>query len=334
MQSNHQPADSLTVVVPFFDEAETADALILALERLEDELRRRGLAMDVVLVDDGSTDGGAEVFARKLRGRWKIVRFSRNFGKEIALFAGIEQALGSLVLQMDADLQHSVEVGLRLVDTILADDTIDVVYAQKASRRDGSWRRAQLAKMFYTLINLDKRFRIPPDAGDFRVMRSHVARAFSLLRDKRRFNKGLYAWAGFNARAIEYVPDVRVGGTSKWSRLLLLGLSIEAFTSFSVLPLRFMSAAGVVAALAGMAYGVKMLFEVLFYGIAVPGYPSVMVAVAFLGGLNLMLLGLVGEYVWAALNEAKDRPLYIVREVLSSHPAGAGETAHEAADSP
>jgi len=192
---------------------------------------------------------------------------------------------------------------------------IDVVFAQN-DRREASWRRSQLAKLFYSLINSSQRFDIPENAGDFRVMRGAVVRALTSLRDKRRFNKGLFAWAGFRQKAMPYSPENRVTGTSKWSRLNLIAFSLEGFTSFSVIPLRIISLSGMLAALAGIVYGAKVFFEVLFYGIAVPGYPSLMVAVVLLGGLNLTLLGLIGEYVWVTLSESKDRPVYIVRDVV------------------
>jgi hypothetical protein len=182
-----------------------------------------------------------------------------------------------------------------------------------------------LARLFYKLINSSQRFDIPENAGDFRVMRAAVVRALVSVRDKRRFNKGLFAWAGFNQKAMLYTPENRVSGTSKWNRLNLIAFSLEGFTSFSVIPLRIISLIGLLAALAGVVYGVKVLFEVLFYGVAVPGYPSLMVAVVLLGGLNLTLLGLIGEYVWVTLSESKDRPVYIVRDVL--HGGDADQTA-------
>jgi hypothetical protein len=220
-----------------------------------------------------------------------------------------------MVLIMDSDLQHSMDISLKMIGELVQNPQIDVVYAQN-DRREGSWRRSQLARLFYRLINSSQRFDIPENAGDFRVMRGAVARALTSVRDKRRFNKGLFAWAGFRQKAVLYSPENRASGTSKWTRFNLIAFSLEGFTSFSVIPLRVISLIGLLAAFAGLAYGVKVLFEVLFYGIAVPGYPSIMVAVVLLGGLNLALLGLIGEYVWVTLSESKDRPVYIVRDVL------------------
>jgi len=309
-------AEMLDVIAPFLNEAESAVAFVGLLDKLEAAVAKRfGMTVRKILVDDGSRDGSAEIFAAALSGSWEIVRLSRNFGKEAAVLAGLDHSRGDMVLIMDSDLQHSMDISLKMIGELVENPEVDVVYAQN-DRREGSWRRSQLARLFYKLINSSQRFDIPENAGDFRVMRGAVARALTSVRDKRRFNKGLFAWAGFRQKAVLYSPENRASGTSKWSRFNLIAFSLEGFTSFSVIPLRAISLIGLLAAFAGLAYGVKVLFEVLFYGVAVPGYPSIMVAVVLLGGLNLALLGLIGEYVWVTLSESKDRPVYIVRDVL------------------
>ncbi|BCM21577.1 glycosyltransferase family 2 protein [Mesorhizobium sp. J8] len=314
-------AEMLDIIAPFFNEAESAIAFVGLLDRLEAAVVERfGMTVRKILIDDGSRDGSAETFAAALSGSWEIVRLSRNFGKEAAVLAGLDHSRGDMVLIMDSDLQHSMDISLKMIGELVENPQIDVVYAQN-DRREGSWRRSQLARLFYKLINSSQRFDIPENAGDFRVMRGAVARALTSVRDKRRFNKGLFAWAGFRQKAVLYSPENRAGGTSKWTRFNLIAFSLEGFTSFSVIPLRVISLIGLLTAFAGLAYGVKVLFEVLFYGIAVPGYPSIMVAVVLFGGLNLALLGLIGEYVWVTLSESKDRPVYIVRDVLHGNAA-------------
>ncbi|AZO45171.1 glycosyltransferase [Mesorhizobium sp. M7D.F.Ca.US.005.01.1.1] len=309
---------TLDIVAPFFNEAPSASAFARLLGELEAAVTPRfGMTVHKILVDDGSRDDGAGRFSQALTGSWEIVRLSRNFGKEVAVLAGLDQSRGDMVLIMDADLQHSLDISLKLIAELVGHPDIDVVYAQN-DRREASWRRSQLARLFYSLINSSQRFDIPENAGDFRVMRGAVARALTSLRDKRRFNKGLFAWAGFRQKALPYSPEGRASGTSKWSRLNLIAFSLEGFTSFSVIPLRLISLSGLLAALAGGIYGAKVFFEVIFYGIAVPGYPSLLVAVVLLGGLNLTLLGLIGEYVWVTLSESKDRPVYLVRDVVRS----------------
>jgi glycosyltransferase involved in cell wall biosynthesis len=310
---------TLDIVAPFFNEAQSASAFAGLLDKLEAMVAQRfGMAIHKILVDDGSGDDGAERFSRALSGSWEIVRLSRNFGKEVAVLAGLDRSRGDMVLIMDADLQHSMEISLTMIAELVRNPDIDVVYAQN-ERRGASWRRSQMARLFYRLINSSQRFDIPANAGDFRVMRSAVVRALTSLRDKRRFNKGLFAWAGFRQKAVPYSPLERTSGTSKWSRLNLLAFSLEGFTSFSVIPLRLISLCGLLAAFAAALYGAKVFFEVIFYGIAVPGYPSLLVAVVLLGGFNLALLGLIGEYVWVTLSESKDRPVYIVRDVVSGN---------------
>ncbi|ESY72404.1 glycosyltransferase family 2 protein [Mesorhizobium sp. M0051] len=309
---------TLDIVAPFLNEAQSASAFARLLGELEAAVAQRfGMTVHKILVDDGSRDDGAQRFSQALTGSWEIVRLSRNFGKEVAVLAGLDRSRGDMVLIMDADLQHSLDISLKLIAELVEHPDVDVVYAQN-DRREASWRRSQLARLFYSLINSSQRFDIPENAGDFRVMRGAVARALTSLRDKRRFNKGLFAWAGFRQKALPYSPESRASGTSKWSRLNLIAFSLEGFTSFSVIPLRLISLSGLLAALAGAVYGAKVLFEVIFYGIAVPGYPSLLVAVVLLGGLNLTLLGLIGEYVWVTLSESKDRPVYLVRDVVRS----------------
>lgn len=320
-------AGTLDVIAPFLNEAQSASAFVALLERLEAAVAERfGMTMRKILVDDGSRDDSVERFSALLSGSWEIVRLSRNFGKEAAVLAGLDHSRGDMVLIMDSDLQHSMEISLKMIAELVANPEIDVVYAQN-DRREASWRRSQLARLFYKLINSSQRFDIPQNAGDFRVMRSAVVKALTQLRDKRRFNKGLFAWAGFRQKAVLYSPDDRASGTSKWSRLNLLAFSLEGFTSFSVIPLRIISLCGVLAALAAAVYGVKVFFEVIFYGVAVPGYPSLLVAVVLLGGLNLTLLGLIGEYVWVTLSESKDRPVYIVRDIIAGEDGKPGQGA-------
>ncbi|ODT18020.1 MAG: sugar transferase [Mesorhizobium sp. SCN 65-12] len=320
-------AKTIDVIAPFLNEAQSASAFVGLLEKLESAVAERfGMTMHKILVDDGSRDDSVERFSATLSGSWEIVRLSRNFGKEAAVLAGLDHSRGDMTLIMDSDLQHSMEISLKMIAELVADPEIDVVYAQN-DRREASWRRSQLARLFYKLINSSQRFDIPQNAGDFRVMRGAVVKALTQVRDKRRFNKGLFAWAGFRQKAVLYTPDNRASGTSKWSRLNLLAFSLEGFTSFSVIPLRIISLCGVLAALAGAVYGAKVFFEVIFYGIAVPGYPSLLVVVVLLGGLNLTLLGLIGEYVWVTLSESKDRPVYIVRDIIAAKDGEPGQGA-------
>jgi glycosyltransferase involved in cell wall biosynthesis len=311
----------LSVVAPFYNESASATHFASLLRDFAQTVQDRfALTFQVILVDDGSTDDSAAKFSGALAGDWKIVRLSRNFGKEVALLAGLDHADGDFVMLMDADLQHSLETALTMVGKLVEDPEIDVVHAVRTDRREDGWRRTQLARLFYKLINWTQRFEITANSGDFRVMRRTVVEALKRLRDKRRFNKGLYAWAGFRQEAVPYAPVERVAGKSKWSRFNLIALSIEGFTSFTVVPLRIMSLIGLLLAAAGAIHGIKIVFEVWFYGIAVPGFPSILVAVVVLGGFNLALLGMLGEYLWVAVSEVKDRPVYLIRDVVEAPP--------------
>lgn len=312
----------LSVVIPFLNESASASRMADFLRRLEAEVSARfGLELEAVLVDDGSRDDSIAAYRRHLTGSWKIVELSRNFGKEIALFAGLEQAGGDYVMMIDADLQHPYDVCIQLIDELMGAPDLDVVYTVRDDRRQESLKKDLGSRAFYWLINFQQRYSVPENAGDFRIMRRRVRDALVSVRDKRRFNKGLYAWTGFRQKGIPYTPDERIGSVSRWSRLALIGLSVEGITSFSIIPLRIFSFVGVLTGFFGLLYGVKILLEVLFHGIDVPGYPSLMVAVTVLGGFNLALLGLIGEYLWVGVSEAKDRPLYLVRDV---HRSGEG----------
>jgi polyisoprenyl-phosphate glycosyltransferase len=304
---------TIDVIIPFFNEAQSAPELCKMVETLFAAFAARSLSAKLILIDDGSTDNGADLFQRHCKVNATIVELSRNFGKEIAVFAGIDSSAADIVLIMDADLQHTTEMALDLTDALLADDELDVVYARRNDRARSGHVASWSAESFYRMINWGQRYSFPKNAGDFRVMRRPVADALKALRDQRRFNKGLYAFAGFRQKAINYEPAKREAGASNWTNLQLLVYSLSTFTSFSIVPLRILSLSGLACALFGLIYGIKIIFEVLFSGIAVPGYPSLLVAVILFGGLNIALLGLIGEYVWVGILEGKNRPVYITR---------------------
>lgn len=306
----------LSLVIPFLNESGNAARLGDFLRQFGAEIGERfGLELETVLVDDGSRDDSIAQYRAHLSGNWKIAELSRNFGKEVAVFAGLEHASGDYVMMIDADLQHPYAVCIQLIEELFAAPSLDVIYTIRDDRKQESLKKNLGSRLFYWLINFQQRYHIPENAGDFRIMRRAVRDALITVRDKRRFNKGLYAWTGFRQKGIFYTPDERQGSGSRWSRLALIGLSVEGITSFSVIPLRIFSILGAMTGLSGMIYGLKILLEVMFYGVSVPGYPSLMVAVAVFGGFNLALLGLIGEYLWVGVSEAKDRPLYLLRRV-------------------
>lgn len=307
---------TLSIVAPFLNEQDSVVGFAKFTSKLGCEIRERfGLDLEVVLVDDGSTDNSINRYRDVLEGNWRIVELSRNFGKEIALFSGIEESTGDFVLLIDADLQHPYKVCLEMITSLLEDEDLDVVYSIRADRVAESWWKAFFSKGFYRLINAGQRFIIPENAGDFRIMRRGAADALRTIRDKRRFNKGLYAWMGFRQKGIMYTPAPRASGSTKWSKMGLAALSLEGITSFSAVPLRTMSVIGVIIGILGMLYGAEIVVKGLLFDTDVPGYPSLMASISVLGGFNLALLGLLGEYIWVTIGEVKDRPLYIVRRI-------------------
>lgn len=311
----------LDIVVPFLNERENVAGFSAMAADLCARLRDRlGLEPRLLLIDDGSTDGGGALYGEHVTGAFTLITLSRNFGKENAVLAGLDHSDADYVLLMDADLQHTAEVALDMTERLIGEPDLDMVYAVRADRAESRSLGRLMANGFYWLINMGQRYEIPANAGDFRVMTGRFAEAMRQVRDQRRFNKGLYAWTGFSQRRILYHPAERQGGASKWSRRKLLAFSLEGFTSFSVVPLRIVSLFGGGVALLGFVYGLKIMIEVLLTGVAVPGYPSLIVAVLVLGGINLALTGLVGEYVWSALSEAKKRPNYIVKAISHHAP--------------
>ncbi len=306
----------LSIIVPAFNEAGGLPGLHERLMELARRLRgARGLACEVVYVDDGSRDDTLAV-ARSLPAQAldvQVVSLSRNFGKEAALLAGLDHARGKALLFMDADGQHSPDLAERLIGHWL-DDGYDVVYTAKAHRVGESSLRRAGVKTFYTLLNWNARHRIPEDAGDFRLLSPRAAAAFRRLPERNRFFKGLSSWIGFRQLRVDYAPAERQHGRTSWSLRTLIGLSIEGLTSFSVAPLRLASLFGILIALSAMLFGAYIVIETWVFGRSVPGYPSLLVGMMVLGGVQLIMIGVMGEYIGKILSELKRRPSYFVAE--------------------
>jgi glycosyltransferase involved in cell wall biosynthesis len=314
----------LSIVVPLFNE----EASLAALHaRLVDVARRlkaaRRLATEVVYVDDGSSDGTLDrAHALPADGLdVQVIALSRNFGKEAALLAGLDQARLGAVLFMDGDGQHPPALIERLVGHWL-DDGYDVVYTAKAHREREPWLHRLGVKAFYALINWGARQKIPEDAGDFRLLSPRAAAALRQLPERNRFLKGLASWIGFRQLRVDYEPEERIHGRTTWNFYSLIGLSIEGLTSFSVAPLRLASLLGLILAGAAFIFGTQILIETVFFGQSVPGYPSVIVGLMVLGGVQLIMIGIMGEYIGKILSELKARPVYFVAEHTLKAAAG------------
>jgi len=309
----------LSIVVPVFNEAAGLPVLHNRLTEIARRLQaQRGLSVEIVYIDDGSRDATYDV-ARALPADGadvQVLSLSRNFGKEAALLAGLDHATRGAVLFMDGDGQHPPALIETLVQHWL-DDGYDVVYTAKAHRANESFARRLSVKGFYALINWGARQKIPEDAGDFRLLSPRAVAALRRLPERNRFFKGLATWIGFKQKRVDYEPAARAHGVTSWNISSLLGLSIEGLTSFSVAPLRFASLLGFLIALAALLFGLQILFETFFYGQSVPGYPSVVIGMMVLGGVQLMMIGIMGEYIGKILSEMKARPVYFVAEHMT-----------------
>ncbi|WP_398334252.1 glycosyltransferase family 2 protein [Vulcanococcus sp.] len=312
--STPRPAQPLlSAVVPFLNEAENLPRLIEALERTLPPL---GQAWELVLVDDGSRDDSLAVAKAELQRRPQLnatlISLSRNFGKEAALTAGLEAAQGDVVVPLDADLQDPPE----LIGPMLEQwrQGFDVVYAVRRRRAGDSRTKRLTAFGFYRLMGRLSSTAIPADTGDFRLMDRCVVEALGQLPERSRFMKGLFAWVGFRQTAITYDRDARAKGQSGWSYWKLWNFALDGITSFSRVPLQVLSAGGLLIACLALLYGAWMVLRTLVFGIDLPGYASLMTAVLFLGGVQLLGLGVLGEYLGRVFEEVKRRPLYLVRE--------------------
>jgi polyisoprenyl-phosphate glycosyltransferase len=316
MRPRGRSENGLSIVVPVFNEAGGLVALHGRIAEIAGRLRERWrLAAEVVYVDDGSRDDTLAIAIALPADVLdvQVVSLSRNFGKEAALLAGLDHARFGAVLFMDGDGQHPPT----LVETLVGhwlDDGYDVVYTAKAHREHEPLLRRLSVRGFYALINWGSRHKIPEDAGDFRLLSPRAAAALKQMPERNRFFKGLASWIGFRQIRVDFEPAARSHGQSTWNVFSLIGLSIEGLTSFSVAPLRIASLLGLLLAGAALIFGTKILIETFAYGQSVPGYPSVIVGLMVLGGVQLVMIGIMGEYIGKILSELKARPVYFVAE--------------------
>lgn len=324
MEHSLEPAQPgvtvLSVVVPAYNE----EAVLHEFhKRISAVLDAVGVPAEIVFVDDGSTDRTLLIMheLRTNDPRVAVVELSRNFGKEIALTAGLDHALGEAVVVIDADLQDPPE----LIPEFIKHwhDGYDMVYATRIARDGETYIKKVTASIFYRLIQKVSRVKIPADTGDFRLLSRRAVNALRQLREQHRFMKGLFAWIGYPQKSVPYRRDPRFAGETKWNYWRLWNFAIEGITSFTIAPLKMAAYAGVLTSLAAFIYAVRVVYKTLVYGDPVQGYPSLMVAVLFLGGLQLLTLGVLGEYLGRMFDETKDRPLYLTQ---GYHPPRAGKT--------
>lgn len=310
----------LSVVVPVFNEAEVIQEFHRRLVAVLDALPVRS---EVVYVNDGSRDDSMRLLREfgAADARVVVLDFSRNFGKEIAMTAGLDHACGDAVIVIDSDLQDPPE----LIGAMLREwqAGFDVVMMRRASREGESWLKKATANWFYRIIGSIGELPIPADIGDFRLLSRRAVEALRACPERTRFMKGLYAWVGFRQTTVDYERDARFAGESKWNYWRLWNLALEGITSFSSMPLKLASYVGLATAVYALGAGVYVFGKSLLFGDPVAGYPSLMVTVLFLGGVQLIALGIIGEYLARMFVEVKGRPLYLLSGVYRQREAGA-----------
>ncbi|MCL6477965.1 MAG: glycosyltransferase family 2 protein [Peptococcaceae bacterium] len=306
----------LSIVVPMYNEAENIGPFYTRTVKVLEDM---GEPFEIVCVNDGSKDNTLETLLalREKDERIKIVDLSRNFGKEIALSAGIDFSSGCAVIPIDSDLQDPPE----LIPQLMAKwrEGNDVVYATRVKREGEPWFKQWTARIFYRIIRMLTKFDIPKDTGDFRIMDRKVVDALKQLREQHRFMKGLFSWVGFRQASLPYYREPRFAGKSKWNYWKLWNFALEGITSFSYMPLQFATYFGFLVAAFAFIYGVYLIILTLLYSNPVPGYPSLMVVILFLGGVQLLTIGMIGEYIGRIYNETKKRPLYFVQNSYGFH---------------
>jgi glycosyltransferase involved in cell wall biosynthesis len=306
------PDSLLSIVVPFFNEELAIPAFFRALDGIAPRL---DCELEFVCVNDGSGDNTLELLRRELAGgrNIRLLNLARNFGKEAAISAGLAYATGGAAIVMDADLQDPASLIPEFVNKWR--EGYDVVYGIRACRKSDTLAKRIGARMFYETFARLTKIDIPAGAGDFRLLDRRVVIALLSLPERNRYMKGLYSWVGFRQVGVEYVRPPRVAGKTGWSLLQLLNLAVDALTSFSIAPLRLASVAGFGVSVAGFAYAAFLVVRTLLFGVDLPGYASLMVAIIFLGGVQLCCVGVLGEYIGRLYTEAKARPLYIVADI-------------------
>jgi glycosyltransferase involved in cell wall biosynthesis len=310
MSSFPDPVE-VSIVVPVYNEEENLDVLFTRLLTVLDAL---GTSYEIVCVNDGSRDNTLKglIAYHDRYPRIKVVNLSRNFGKDIALTAGIDHARGMAVIPIDADLQDPPELIAEMVNKWR--EGYDVVYASRRVRLGESWFKRFTAGSFYRVMNRLSNFPIPPNTGDFRLLDRRVVESIQKMPERNRFMKGLFAWVGYKQTAILFDREPRYQGQTKWNYWKLWNFALDGITSFSLVPLKVWTYVGLSIAFPSLLYAIYLIVRTIVFGIDVPGYASIMVSVLFLGGIQLLTLGIIGEYIGRVYEEVKGRPLYLVRD--------------------
>lgn len=307
----HLAGQLLSIVIPVHNEAPVIPIL---LKRLNTVTARLNCPVELVFVDDGSTDNSVALLLNEKyhRAQIRVLQLSRNFGKEAAVSAGLKESRGEAVVLIDADLQDPPELIPSMVEHWYKG--ADVVLMKRQTRAGESWLKRLSASLFYRLINHISDAPIPVDTGDFRLMSRRTINALNSLPERNRYLKGMFAWVGMPTVTLEFDRDPRAAGTTKWNYFKLVHLAMEGITSFSTKPLRVALLLGLMAAGVGGLFGLWEVTKVLIFGVSTPGYASMIAVITFLAGVQLMCVGLLGEYVGRIYMETKQRPVYILAD--------------------
>jgi polyisoprenyl-phosphate glycosyltransferase len=313
MKTSHGSTFLLSVVVPCFNEEEVIG---VCHDRLIAILKSMPVDFEIIYINDGSTDGTIQALKdiKNHEPRVAIIDFSRNFGKEIALSAGLDHAKGDAVVVIDADLQDPPELIPELYKALL--EGYDVVYARRQERNGETFFKKLTARYFYRIMRILVKPAIPEDTGDFRILSRRAVDTLKKFREQHRFMKGLFAWIGYPQKEIVYNRDARLAGKTKWNYWKLWNFALEGITSFSIEPLKVSTYLGLLTAVFAFVYALFIVYKTIVFGEPVRGYPSLMVVILFLGGVQLTVLGILGEYMGRIFNETKNRPLYIVKDYI------------------
>lgn len=313
MTKKKQHSKLISCVVPVYNEETVISEFIVALNKT---LVNLSYPYEIVIIDDGSHDDTSVIITQLSKQiPLRYIRFSRNFGKEKALSAGLDYARGEAVILLDSDFQHPLELLPEFIKKW--EEGHDMVFAVRQSRSDESWLKRNCARVFYQFTSKINRVSIPANAGDFRLLDRKIVNSLQKLPERNRFMKGLYSWVGFKQVAIPFEVQPRKSGTSQWNFYSLLDLAITGITSFTAFPLRMIAIGGVTVATLAILYGLWIILSTFIFDIITPGWATIVTAISFFGGLQLFAIGVVGEYIGRVFDEVKHRPHYIVDEEAS-----------------
>ncbi|HRE79335.1 MAG TPA: glycosyltransferase family 2 protein [Flavobacterium sp.] len=306
----------LTIMIPVYNEEECVNELYSQLKKVSKNLP---CACEFLFINDGSIDQTLELIKQIQQNdaRVSIVDLSRNYGKEIAMTAGLDYMIGDTLVIIDADLQDNPDLLPLMVREI--ENGYDDVYAQRTSRNGESWLKKSTSFLFYRLLAIMSSVPIQKDTGDFRMLSSKAIKALRQLGENERNMKGLFSFIGFKKKPIFYVRDERIAGKTKWNYFKLINLAIRGITAFSIKPLRIISITGLIISLISFAFLIKVVIKAIYFGDPVAGYPSMMSAILLLGGLQLLSIGVLGEYLGIVFSETKKRPIYFINDYINKN---------------